>query len=131
MQLMHDAVKQIYVYQSVSVLQEAWRGSHCAYSYRRNERTLTHVLHVTCTPTARALQDYLDQVQNRTKEKRYTFDVAFDSQVGARAHTHTQRVQRSVSVHTGYSSANAPWRGRPVRLQQMRNGAPLFPCVFE
>jgi len=23
-------------------------------------------------------QDYLDQVQNRTKEKRYTFDVAFD-----------------------------------------------------
>lgn len=27
-------------------------------------------------------QEYLDQVQNRTKEKRYTFDVAFGSQVG-------------------------------------------------
>jgi hypothetical protein len=26
-------------------------------------------------------QDYLDQVQNRTKEKRYTFDVAFDTTV--------------------------------------------------
>ncbi len=28
-------------------------------------------------------QDYLDQVQNRTKEKRYTFDVAFDATVRA------------------------------------------------
>ena len=26
-------------------------------------------------------QDYLDQVQNRTKEKRYTFDVAFGTEV--------------------------------------------------
>jgi hypothetical protein len=26
-------------------------------------------------------KDYLDQVQNRTKEKRYTFDVAYDTQV--------------------------------------------------
>lgn len=30
-------------------------------------------------------QDYLDQVQNRTKEKRYTFDVAFDTAVGGAA----------------------------------------------
>lgn len=28
------------------------------------------------------IKDYLDQVQNRTKEKRYTFDVAYDTQVG-------------------------------------------------
>jgi hypothetical protein len=29
-------------------------------------------------------KDYLDQVQNRTKEKRYTFDVAYDTQVRCR-----------------------------------------------
>ena len=29
------------------------------------------------------VQDYLDQVQGRSKEKRYTFDVAYDTQVGA------------------------------------------------
>lgn len=28
-----------------------------------------------------ALQDYLDQRANRTKEKRYTFDLAFDTKV--------------------------------------------------
>jgi kinesin family protein 18/19 len=28
-------------------------------------------------------QDYLDQVQHRTKERRYTFDVAFDFSVSA------------------------------------------------
>lgn len=27
------------------------------------------------------MQDYLDQVQNRTKEKKYTFDVAYDTMV--------------------------------------------------
>lgn len=27
------------------------------------------------------VKDYLDQVQNRTKEKKYTFDVAFDTKV--------------------------------------------------
>lgn len=29
------------------------------------------------------LQEYLDVVQNRSKEKRYTFDVAFDPDVRA------------------------------------------------
>eukprot|EP00878_Enallax_costatus_P035211 GHUV01039216.1.p1 GENE.GHUV01039216.1~~GHUV01039216.1.p1 ORF type:complete len:132 (+),score=39.53 GHUV01039216.1:428-823(+) len=27
------------------------------------------------------VKDYLDQVQNRTKEKKYTFDVAYDTKV--------------------------------------------------
>lgn len=30
-----------------------------------------------------ATQDYLDQVQNRTKEKRFTFDIAFGVNVSA------------------------------------------------
>lgn len=30
------------------------------------------------------IKDYLDQVQNRTKEKKYTFDVAYDTKVCCR-----------------------------------------------
>lgn len=45
------------------------------------------------------IKDYLDQVQNRTKEKKYTFDVAFDTQV---------RKQRTIHMMqlTGCGSSN-------------------------
>jgi kinesin family protein 18/19 len=40
-------------------------------------------------------KDYLDQVQNRTKEKRYTFDVAYDTQVScAGGHEHSAEQQQ-------------------------------------
>ncbi len=45
-------------------------------------------------------QDYLDQVQNRTKEKRYTFDVAFapTCRWGREARWMNMRVPRGVNA---------------------------------
>lgn len=51
------------------------RGEHLAKQFGEGHRAneLNHAVfhHIQ--------QDYLDQVQNRTKEKRYTFDVAYDT----------------------------------------------------
>lgn len=37
-------------------------------------------------------QDYLDQVQNRTKEKRYTFDIAFETMVREPCHAGAKEI---------------------------------------
>ena len=56
------------------------------------------------------LQEYLDVVQNRTKEKRYTFDVAFDPKV--RGTTDGNAVGwDGVRVHTKLRSSSPSCKG--------------------
>lgn len=55
-------------------------------------------------------QDYLDQVQNRTKEKRYTFDIAYGATVRpqdqlARSSSLAATMQQQLSKQTRSNSS--------------------------
>lgn len=51
---------------------------------RNNKRDIIRVIDdkVVVVLDPDEAKDYLDQVQNRTKEKRYTFDAAYGTEVG-------------------------------------------------
>jgi kinesin family protein 18/19 len=56
---------------------------------RNNKRDIIRVIDdkVVVVLDPDEAKDYLDQVQNRTKEKRYTFDAAYGTEVRATHHT--------------------------------------------
>jgi hypothetical protein len=72
-------------------------------------------------------KDYLDQVQNRTKEKRYTFDVAYDTQVCGRGRRvqqcgskqqQQQQQQQQQSRSWGEETGTANWQQQYQQQQQ-------------